>query len=155
MKTATGRFVALGAAATLALTTAPLAASASEGGTITLSGAIVAPQLEVSAAPVAPGARAGTAGALQGLQGSAVTLTFSGPPGVTAGADVALQVNGGAGSSLNSGEGVTTRFVERDGRIAVATRDGHYKVGRDGGVMSLSPKHVTPDTRVTVVMSYD
>ncbi|PQV53116.1 hypothetical protein [Paraburkholderia sp. BL21I4N1] len=148
MKTATGRFVALGTAATLALMTAPLAASASEGGTITFSGAIVAPQLEVSAAP---GARVGTMGALQGLQGSAVTLTFSGPPGVTAGADVALQVNGGA----SSGDSMVTRFVERGGRLAPATRDGHYKVGRDGGVMSLSPKNATPDTRVTVVMSYD
>lgn len=153
MKTATGRFVALGTAATLALMTAPLAASASEGGTIMFSGAIVAPQLEVAAAPAALGARVGTAGALQGLQGSAVTLTFSGPPGVTAGADVALQVNGGASS--HSSDSVATRFVERGGRLAPATRDGHYKVGRDGGVMSLLPINATPDTRVTVVMSYD
>ncbi|MFM0594607.1 hypothetical protein [Paraburkholderia dilworthii] len=57
-------------------------------------------------------------------------------------------------SSASSGS-VATRFVESDGRLASATRDGHYKVGRDGGVMSLSPKNVAPDTRVKVVMSYD
>lgn len=152
MKTVTGRFGAVGAAAAaVVLMAAPLTASASAGGTITFSGAIVAPQLEVSAARAAAAARVGTAGAQPGQRDSAVTLTFNAPPGVTAGADVALQVNGGTAAR----DVVATRFVDSGGRVAAAARDGHYKVGRDGGVMSLSTKKAAPETRVTVVMSYD
>ncbi|CAB3784301.1 hypothetical protein LMG28614_01919 [Paraburkholderia ultramafica] len=49
---------------------------------------------------------------------------------------------------------VAARFADSRGQVAVA-RSGHYQVGRDGGVLSLSPKHAETDTRVTVIVSYD
>ena len=150
METKARRVRTLGAmAAAMTLLAAPLPASASAGGTISFAGAVVAPQLRMTAGSAAA-AQVGTAGAQARRLGSALTLTFSAPPGVTAGADVALQVNDGAPAR----DLVAARFVDSGGRLA-APRNGHYKVGRDGGVLSLSPKHAETDTRVTVVVSYD
>lgn len=153
MKTGLGRFGQLGAvaamAASVALVVAPVPADAASGGTISFSGAIVAPQLEISAAPA--GARVDAKGARLAQTDSAVTLTFSAAPGVATGADVALQVNNGT-TARNA---LAERFVDSGGRVFRAGSDGHYRVGRDGGVLSLAPKNTAQDTRVTVVVSYD
>lgn len=156
MKTGIGRFGVLGAVAAMAtLVAAPMPAEAASGGVISFSGAIVAPQLEISAAPaLAPAsARVDAKDARLARSGSAVTLTFSAPPGVATGADVALQVNSGA--TARNGDALAERFVDSRGRVFRAASDGHYRVGRDGGVLSLAPKNAAPDTRVTVVVSYD
>ncbi|MGF6568736.1 hypothetical protein ABH945_000812 [Paraburkholderia sp. GAS333] len=63
---------------------------------------------------------------------------------------MALQVVG-AGTSRDA---VAARFVDA-GRWVGAAHDGHYRVGRDGGVLSLSPKRAGSATPVIVVMSYD
>ncbi|RKE35144.1 hypothetical protein B0G76_1199 [Paraburkholderia sp. BL23I1N1] len=154
MKTGMGRFGALGTvAATAALIAASMPAVAASGGTISFSGAIVAPQLAISAAPAPAqaGARVDAAGGRLAQTGSAITLTFSAVPGVATGADVALQVNNGA-TARNA---LAERFVDSKGRAFGAASDGHYRVGRDGGVLSLAPKQATQDTRGTVVVSYD
>ncbi|MFM0199837.1 hypothetical protein PQR53_08135 [Paraburkholderia fungorum] len=154
MKTGIGRFGAFSAATVMtALVAAPMPAVAASGGTINFSGAIVAPQLVISAAPVLvpAGARIGAGGGRLAQTASAVTLTFSAPPGMATGADVALQVNNGA-----TARGVLAeRFVDSGGRVFRAARDGHYRIGRDGGVLSLAPKSAAQGTRVTVVVSYD
>jgi predicted Zn-dependent protease len=153
MKTGIGRFGALSAmAATAMWLAAPMPAAASDG-TIFFSGAIVAPSLAISAAPaLAPvGARVDAAGARLAQTGSAVALTFSAAPGVATGADVALQVNNGA----TARDALVERFVDSGGRVSNAASDGHYRVGRDGGMLSLAPRNATPDTRVTVVVIYD
>ncbi|SOE56733.1 hypothetical protein SAMN05446635_1123 [Burkholderia sp. OK233] len=155
MKTRMGRFGGLSAvaavAALVALVAAPMPAVAANGGTISFSGAIVAPQLAISVTPTA--ARADATGARLEQSGSTVTLTFSATPGVATGADVALQVNSGA--TARNGDALAERFVDSTGRVFRAANDGHYRVGRDGGVLSLAPKHAGQDTRVTVVVSYD
>jgi hypothetical protein len=43
----------------------------------------------------------------------------------------------------------------RQWRVFRAASDGHDRVGRDGGVLSLAPKNAAQDIRVTVVVSYD
>ncbi|HZZ03849.1 hypothetical protein [Paraburkholderia sp.] len=150
MKTEIGRFGALSAAVAMAtLVAAPMPAVAASGGTISFSGAIVAPQLEISAAPAV--ARVDTEGARLAQTGSAVTLTFSAAPGVATGADVALLVNNGT----TARDALAERFVDSAGRVFRAASDGHYRVGRDGGVLSLAPKNAALDTQVTVVVSYD
>ena len=155
MKTGMGRFGGLSAVAAMAtlvaLVAAPMLAVAANGGTISFSGAIVAPQLAISVAPT--GARVDATGARLEQSGSAVALTFSAAPGVATGADVALQVNSGA--TARNGDALAERFVDSRGRVFRAASDGHYRVGRDGGVLSLAPKHAGQDTRVTVVVSYD
>ncbi|MFM0366351.1 hypothetical protein [Paraburkholderia sediminicola] len=158
MKTGMGRFGGLSAGAAMAtlvalvaLVAAPMLAVAANGGTISFSGAIVAPQLAISVAPT--GARVDATGARLEQSGSTVTLTFSAAPGVATGADVALQVNSGA--TARNGDALAERFVDSTGRVFRAASDGHYRVGRDGGVLSLAPKHAGQDTRVTVVVSYD
>jgi hypothetical protein len=138
------------AAMAMALLVAPLAASAASGGTISFAGAITAPPLAVTEGPASSGARAATAGPQAGRQGQGVTLTFNSAPGVASGADVALQMIG----TTQSRDAIAVRFVDSSGRVAAA-RDGHYRVGRDGGVLSLSPKRSGADTPVTVVVSYD
>ena len=156
MKTGIGRFGALSAAAAVAmLVAASMPAMAASGGTISFSGAIVAPQLAISAAPAPAqsGARVDATGGRLAQTGSAITLTFSTAPGVATGADVALQVNSGA--TVRNGDALAERFVDGSGRVFRAASDGHYRVGRDGGVLSLAPKNAAPDTRVTVVVSYD
>ncbi|CAB3777941.1 hypothetical protein [Paraburkholderia caffeinilytica] len=158
MKTGTGRFRALSAVAAMAtLVAAPMPAVAASGGTISFSGAIVAPQLAISAAPAPAqtGARVDATGGQLAQTGSAVTLTFSAPPGVATGADVALQVSNGTTNGTAARDTLAERFVDSGGRVFRAASDGHYRVGRDGGVLSLAPKHAAPDTRVTVVVSYD
>ncbi|MFM0153784.1 hypothetical protein PQR05_28280 [Paraburkholderia sediminicola] len=152
MKTGLVRFGALGAVAAMAaLVASPMPAVAASNGTISFSGAIVAPQLAISAAPAPAGARVDATGGRLAQTGSAVTLTFSAAPGVATGADVALQVNNGA----TARDAVAGRFVDSGGRVSRAASDGHYRVGRDGGVLSLAPKNAALDTRVTVVVSYD
>ncbi|NPT54979.1 hypothetical protein [Paraburkholderia elongata] len=156
MKTGIGRLGALSAVAAMAaLVAAPMPAMAASGGTISFSGAIVAPQLTISTAPVRTraGARVDATGGRLAQTGSAVALIFSAAPGVATGADVALQVNNGA--TARDGDALAERFVDSSGRVFRAASDGHYRVGRDGGVLSLAPKHAALNTRVTVVVSYD
>ncbi|NPT41368.1 hypothetical protein GNZ12_08565 [Paraburkholderia sp. 1N] len=154
MKTGIGRFGVLSAVAAMAaLVAAPMPAMAAGGGTITFTGMIVAPQLEVSAAPAPAqaGARVNAAGGRLAAAGSAVTLTFSTEPGVVAGANVALQVINGA----KARDALAERFVDGSGHVFRAASDGRYRVGRDGGVLSLASKNAAQETQVIVVVSYD
>lgn len=157
MKTVTGRVGAHGAVAALAaLLVVPTLAMASSGGTINFSGVIVAPQLEMSAGAGAGRASVGVSDASLERRDSAVTLTFRAPAGVVAGADVALQVNEGAVAR----DSVAARFVDGRGRVSVEASGGCYRVGRDGGVLSLSAKKgegggAAVGPRVIVVVSYD
>lgn len=152
MKTGLVRFGALSVVVAMAaLGASPMRAVAASGGTISFSGAIVAPQLAISAASAAAGTHVDATGGRLAQTGSAVMLTFSAAPGVATGADVALQVNNGA----TARDAVAERFVDGGGRVSRAASDGHYRVGRDGGVLSLAPKNAALDTRVTVVVSYD
>jgi hypothetical protein len=137
-------------AAAAALLAAPLAVSAANGGVIRFVGAIVAPQLEVSADALPAGAGVGLGSARVTGQGLARTVTFSAPPGVGGGADVALEVNG----SDAARDLVAARFVDGSGHVAAA-RDGHYEVSRTGGVLSLKATRASADTRVAVIVSYD
>ncbi|MFL9866994.1 hypothetical protein PQR67_22690 [Paraburkholderia fungorum] len=153
MKTGTGRFGVLSAAVVMAaLVAVPLQAMASDG-TITFSGMIVAPQLEVSAAPapVQAGPHVNAAGGRLTAAGSAVTLTFGAEPGVVAGANVALQVINGA----KARDALAERFVDGSGHVFRAGSDGRYRIGRDGGALSLASKRAAQDTQVIVVVSYD
>lgn len=138
------------AAVMMTLLATPLTAFAADGGTIRFVGAITAPLLQITALPVVPAMRLGPANAQAARQEGGVALTFNSSPGVVSGADVALQVVG-AGKSHDV---VAARFVDTGSRVGVAY-DGHYRVGRDGGVLSLSPKRAGSDTPVIVVMSYD
>jgi len=136
--------------AAAALLAAPLAASGANGGVIQFVGMIVAPQLEISADAMPAGPQAGVGSADATRQGMVRTVRFSAPPGVGSGADVALEVNGGeAARGL-----VAARFVDGSGSV-LAARDGHYEVSRTGGVLSLTAKRASADTRVAVVVSYE
>lgn len=144
------------AAVAAALLVAPLVASAASsagGGTITFIGTITAPPLQISAAPAVSAMRQGTVGGHAARQGTGVTLSFIAVPGVVSGADVALQTPGGEPSR----HVVAARFVDSGGNVRAA-RDGHYEVGRDCGVLSLSPEspeRAGQPAQVVVVTSYD
>jgi hypothetical protein len=144
---ASGRAVA---AIAVALLAAPLTAFAADGGTIWFAGAITAPSLQINASPVVSAMSVGTANAQAARQEAGVALTFNSSPGVVSGADVAVQVVGTA----QPRDAVAARFVDSGGRVAAA-QDGHYRVGHDGGVLSLSPKRIGSDTPAIVVVSYD
>ncbi|MEX3852726.1 hypothetical protein AB3X94_01435 [Paraburkholderia sp. BR10923] len=152
MKAETMRWRTFGrTAAVVALLAAPLAApaaSAVTGGVIRFVGMIVAPPLQISA-DTAPTGIAVDSASVAGQRFSR-TVTFSAPPGVVSGADVALEVNGGT----QSRDRVAARFVDGAGH-GVLARDGHYAVDRTGGVLSLNARRTDTDTRVTVVVSYD
>ncbi|MBC8747884.1 hypothetical protein OKW43_005271 [Paraburkholderia sp. WC7.3g] len=137
--------------AVAALLAAPLAAPAAStvtGGVIRFVGRIVAPQMQFSM-DTAPTGVAVDSVSVAGERFSR-TVTFSAPPGVVSGADVALEVNG----NTQSRDRVAARFVDATGHVTTA-RDGHYAVGRAGGLLSLNAQRTNIDTRVTVVVSYD
>lgn len=138
---------AVGLTAMTVLLAAPLSASAATGGRITFAGAVVAPQLQISAASAIPATGQGTSTA---RTEHSVNVTFSATPGVVSGADVVLQTNG----SAHQRDAIATRFVDGGGRVGAA-HDGHYQVGRNGGVLSVSPVRADTDTQVIVVVSYD
>jgi type 1 fimbria pilin len=141
------------AAVAAALLMAPLAASAATvigGGTITFLGMITAPPLQISASPAVSAMRVAAIGGQAEREGSGVTLSFKSSPGVVSGADVALQVPGAA----QSRDTVAARFVDSGGHV-LAEHDGHYDVGHDGGVLSLSPGRAAREAEVVVVTSYD
>ncbi|MFM0737229.1 hypothetical protein PQQ51_08295 [Paraburkholderia xenovorans] len=136
--------------ASSALFVMSIPAMAASGGTITFSGMIVAPQLEIQA-PVA--AAAGTPGARVTRTGSAVQVAFNAPAGVASGADVALRAADGADMQ----RAVDARFRDSRGRLVGAARDGSFHVGADGGVLAVSPRadasSATPP--VVVVVNFD
>ncbi|MGF6263040.1 type 1 fimbria pilin [Paraburkholderia youngii] len=152
MKAETMRWRTFGrTAAVVALLAAPLAAPAAStvtGGVIRFVGMIVAPPLQISA-DTAPTGVAVDSASVAGQRFSR-TVTFSAPPGVVSGADVALEVNG----STQSRDLVAASFVDGTGH-GVPARDGHYAVDRAGGMLSLNARRTDTDTRVTVVVSYD
>ncbi|MGF6467272.1 hypothetical protein [Paraburkholderia youngii] len=152
MKAETMRWRTFGrTAAVVALLAAPLAAPAAStvtGGVIRFVGMIVAPPLQISA-DTAPTGVAVDSASVAGQRFSR-TVTFSAPPGVVSGADVALEVNGGT----QSRDLVAASFVDGTGH-GVPARDGHYAVDRAGGMLSLKARRTDTDTRVTVVVSYD
>jgi hypothetical protein len=137
----------------MALLAAPLtmsAAAAASDGTISFVGAIRAPSLQMSASRIVFAMPVGAANAHAVRQAAGVALTFNSSPDVVSGADVAVQAVGNA----QPREAVAARLVESGGRVAAAD-DGHYRVSRDGGVLSLAPKRPGADTRAIVVVSYD
>lgn len=154
--TTTGRgwlrtFGKAGAVVVAVLAVPPVASAASsDDGTISFTGAITASPLQITLGSASAGITMGTTHTQAGDHEAGVTLTFNSSPAVTSGADIALQVIGATASR----DAVAARFVDSSGRVISAT-DGHYQVGRDGGVLSLSPKQGDAPTRVMVVVSYD
>lgn len=154
--------IALSAVAVDSVAVASSGPAASSGGTIYFSGAIVAPQLEVSSATIAPaqGNTAGNTTARIASEMSALSVTFKAPRGFVDGAEIGLQTNDGTAlrSDPAALASVAVRFVDSTGRAHAAGADGRYRVGSDGGVMTLSAKGVkveAPKRAITVVITYD
>lgn len=135
------------AAVAAGLLLTPWIASAASGGTITFIGAITAPPLRISTASTTQQETADVRAASQVM---GVAVSFSSAPGGVSGADVALQAVG----AVRLRDAVASRFAASGGQ-ATAAPDGHYRVGRDGGVLSLSPVRAGSGTPVVVVVSYD
>jgi hypothetical protein len=138
------------AASAAALMSGPLTAAAASGGTISFVGAIAAAPLAITAAPAHSATSLKQAVVRTAGEREGVALTFNSSAGVVSGADVTLQALG----STQARDVVAARFVDSGGR-AGAAHDGHYRVGRDGGVLSLAPKRAGVETPVMVVVSYN
>jgi hypothetical protein len=153
------RFVGMVTVTTAALCGLQETAMAADGGRVYFFGGIVAPQFIVSTVDEAtsPSARMTTR---VGLDASAVMVAFKGPPGIASGADVALLVNDGAASRFGEAafDTIETRFVGGAGQSLALGAGGRYRVGGDGGVLSLREKTgdvPSANKPVTVVVSYD
>ncbi|RZF26571.1 hypothetical protein EVC45_27215 [Paraburkholderia sp. UYCP14C] len=96
-----------------ALLAAPLAAPAAStvtGGVIRFAGMIVAPPMQISTAMAPTGVAVDSASGAG--QRFSRTVTFSAPPGVAGGVDIALEVNGGMQS-------LDAKRTDRDTRVTV------------------------------------
>jgi hypothetical protein len=142
------------AAMAAALYVLPDAATAATGGTIYFSGAIVAPPFGVSYAPAVEPSAAGTT--IRQISGAAgVRVTFDAPVGVV-GASIALQALGGDG--LRAPRMIAARFVDGAGHTVASGKDGRFRLGREGGTLSLTPQAgngPSADRAVVVAISYD
>jgi hypothetical protein len=134
-------------------------AMAADGGRVYFFGGIVAPQFVVSTVERVTRSSAGMT-ARVGLDASTVRVAFKGPPGIVSGADVGLLVNDGAASRFGEAafDTVETHFVGDAGQSLVRGAGGRYRVGGDGGMLSLREKTgnvPSANKPVTVVVSYD
>ncbi|HEY2146298.1 MAG TPA: hypothetical protein VGH32_00075 [Pirellulales bacterium] len=149
----------LSVAATAALYSLPHPATAANGGTIYFRGAIVAPQFDISSAAAAAPLVAST-NVQRVSSPTTVLITFNAPHAVASGVDVTLQVKDG--DDWRSGEAafdtIAARFVGSANHRLAPSTDGHFRVDRDGGTLSLSPRTGSLESTkrpVMVVISYD
>ncbi|TDN63404.1 hypothetical protein B0G77_7055 [Paraburkholderia sp. BL10I2N1] len=144
----------VGVAAMAALYVLPGAATAATSGRIYFSGAVVAPPFGVSYAPAVGSTAAGTT--IRQASGAAgVRVTFDAPVGVAC-ANVGLQVLDVDG--LRAPKTIATRFVDGTGHAVASDKDGRFRLGSEGGTLSLTPRTgngPSADSAVAVVISYD
>jgi type 1 fimbria pilin len=134
------------------------AAPAADGGTISFSGAVVAPGFRI--ASMAPRTTGVPGGASASQDGSAVIVLFNAPSGTASGADVRLLVNDGIASRTDADalRDVSARFSNQAGAAELPYANGHFRLPVTGGALSLRERSadVAPVLKpVTVVVSYD
>jgi type 1 fimbria pilin len=143
--------LALGAAAPGHAIAAASGAVQPMGGTITFTGAIVAPPFDVSVGGTQTGVTAGAGAFATRASASGATVTFATPSGGEPHATVALSSPMGLPQ-----HDVAGRFVDTTGRTQRADGAEAYHVGAQGGVLSLEPSAVSRRAApVQVVVSYD
>jgi hypothetical protein len=134
-------------------------AGAANGGTIYVTGMIVAPPLEVSSVvvPPTPPTRVTTQA---NASASTVAVTFKVPSGAVSGLDVSLQANDATAPLVGAAalDMLAAHFADGSGHVLAPARDGHYHVGNNGGTLLLGAKpgnQRTASKPVTVVLSYN
>lgn len=128
------------------------AVAAPIGGTITFTGAIVAPPFDIGVQSGAATPVGGAFATRANASGPSASVTFATPPGGEPQATVAVTSPAGLAQHEVAG-----RFADATGRAVAADRTGAYHVGARGGVLSLGPATgaVRPTAPVTVVVSYN
>jgi hypothetical protein len=127
-----------------------------QGGTITFTGAIVAPAYEISAVAGSASVRTESV-ATDGGGASGTTISFVALPGSAPAADVALMTaNPMRQDNLAVSRAVAVSMVNRAGKQLAPDADGHYKLDRHGAVMELKSASATPGgTPLVVLVSYN
>jgi hypothetical protein len=153
------RVVGTVTAMTAALCSLQETAMAADGGRISFFGGISAPQFVVSTVDGVTRSSARTTTGV-GLNTSTVMVAFKGPSGIASGADVTLLVNDGDASRFGAAafDTIATHFVDGAGRSRALGTSGRYRMGDDGGMLSLREKTgnvPSANKPVTVVLSYD
>ncbi|MEX3932562.1 hypothetical protein AB4Y32_12225 [Paraburkholderia phymatum] len=154
MKTSRLAVDLLGACVVAAGLAAPLAAGAtpqfSTGGTITFTGAIVAPSygIATSVSEYSQGFRTDVP---LNRNASTVDVKFTRAPNTSTAAHVYVLVN--TASGVTAPRTLTTRFVDNAKRAAPQTGT-QFSMGRAGGTLSIASGAVG-ESAVTVVVSYD
>lgn len=138
----------------------PTVGWAATGGMIRFTGAIVAPQFDISFTSAAgvPATRGMAASASR--DGSTANVTFRPEPGNASSADVELDVVGSAmpGSNGHGNTVVSALFTDSRGRAYKKSPEGDYRVRRDGGVLALTETRsqgLHANDAVLVVINYD
>jgi hypothetical protein len=144
-----------GAAGLFALTGMVAVPACAQGGTITFTGAIVAPAYEISAVAGSASVRTESVNYDGGVSGT--TVSFIALPGSAPAADVALMTaNPGEQDSQVVSRAVTVSLVNRAGKQLTPDADGHYKLDQHGAVMELKSASATPGgTPLVVLVSYN
>lgn len=153
MKSANGSIAAMTACVVAAGVWLPSAVDAAQfqtGGTITFTGAIVAPSYGISTH---------VSGSYQGFHtektggenASTVDVTFAPALNTSLAAHVSLRVNTDAG--VVTPQTLKTRFTDNAKHVAQSA-DAAYSVGRAGGTLSIVGGAQT-ERAVTVLVSYD
>jgi hypothetical protein len=144
-----------GAAGLFALTGMVAVPACAQGGTITFTGAIVAPAYEISTAAGSASVRTESVNYDGGVSGT--TVSFIALPGSAPAADVALMTaNPGKQDSQVISRAVAVSMVNSVGKQLAADTDGHYKLDQHGAVMELKSASATPGgTPLVVMVSYN
>ncbi|WP_027797498.1 hypothetical protein [Paraburkholderia acidipaludis] len=144
-----------GAAGLVALAGMFAVPACAQGGTITFTGAILAPAYDI--AVTAGRAAVGTASLDYDGGASGTTVSFVAPPGSAPAADVALMTaNPVRQDNLAVSRTVAVSLVNRAGKQLTPDADGHYKLDEHGAVMELKSASATPgSTPLVVVVSYN
>jgi type 1 fimbria pilin len=145
-----------GAAGLVALTGMVAVPAFAQGGTITFTGAIVAPAYEISAAAGSASVRTESVN-YDGGGASGTIVSFIALPGSAPAADVALTTaNPGKQDSQVISRAVAVSMVNSVGKQLAADADGHYKLDQHGAVMELKSASATPGgTPLVVMVSYN
>lgn len=131
--------------------------SAADGGTISFTGAIVAPSFSINSANVTGSPQAFTVEHKprgNDTATPAATVTFAAAPSSPPSADISLALLNHA----RVGQSVLANFADGAGRRVVPGADGAYYVGASGGVLSLNARTgvgAAKDTAVIVMTSYN
>ncbi|WP_156966978.1 hypothetical protein [Paraburkholderia ferrariae] len=128
------------------------------GGTITFTGAIVAPAFEIAVAQ-ARAATPTTSLAYDSSGEAGPTVRLTAPYGSTPVADIALvAANPARQNNAGVARGVDVKLTNQAGRQIAADATGHYRLDGQGAVMALRPMHESgspKDKLLVVVLSYN